>query len=77
MGRDYKQSTEAMSDLTKLWLRLLKYSEKYEISYQMWPNQHTIYIAKDGVDLYSYGSYEALETMRGALAYLDRITKKP
>lgn len=57
--------------------RLLKYSLKYEISFQMWPNQYTIYIAKDGIDLYSYGGGSGPnETMIGALNYLDRINKK-
>jgi hypothetical protein len=65
-----------MKDLTDLWSKLLKYSEKYEITYQMWPEYHAIYIAKDGIDLYSFGSYDPADTMRGALEYLDRITKK-
>jgi hypothetical protein len=59
-----------------LFARLLEYSKKYEISFQMWPDQKTIYIAKDGVDLTSYGSSDAEWTMRSTLDYLDRINKK-
>lgn len=61
-----------------LMKRLMEYSEWYEISFQMWPNQYTIYICKDGIDLYSYGgSDDPDETMEGVLKYLDRINNKP
>lgn len=57
--------------------RLMSYSSRYEISFQMWPNQYTIYIAKDGIDLHSCGgdAYPN-EAMKRALEYLDRINKK-
>lgn len=54
--------------------KILEYSKKYEISIQFWPDQWAIFIAKDGVDLQSYGGgHEAIQ--RG-LDYLDRINKK-
>lgn len=57
-----------------LMKRLMDYSSVYEISFQMWPEQYTIYIAKDGVDLSSFGGGEGPdETMLRALNYLDRI----
>lgn len=55
----------------------MAYSDRYMINFQMWPDHYTIYIEKDSVDLYSYGSYDATETMSKALEYLDRINKKP
>lgn len=56
--------------------RLMDYSSVYEINFQMWPNQYTIYVDKDGVDLYSYGGADdPNEAMKGILKYLDRIKK--
>lgn len=52
--------------------RLLKYSDRYEISIQFWPEQQAIFIAKDGVDLDSYGS-DFDSSIDKALEYLDRI----
>lgn len=55
----------------------MNYSATYEISFQMWPKQYTIYVAKDGVDLHSYGGADdPNEAMKGILEYLDRINKK-
>lgn len=60
-----------------LMRRIMNYSKVYEISFQMWPKQYTIYIAKDGVDLYSYGGgSNPDETMTNILDYLDRINRK-
>lgn len=59
-----------------LFNRLMVYSNRYSISFQMWPNQYTIYVEKDDVDLYSYGSDDPTETMSKALEYLDRINRK-
>ncbi len=53
---------------------LLKYSYKYEISLQFWPEDHTaVFIAKHGVDLTSYGGKYAV---KNALEYLKRINNE-
>jgi hypothetical protein len=53
---------------------LLKYSYKYEISLQFWPEEHiAVFIAKHGVDLTSYGGKYAIIN---ALEYLNRINQK-
>jgi len=41
-----------------------------------WPDQYAIYIAKDGIDLWSFGSSDAKITMNAALKYLNRIQPK-
>jgi hypothetical protein len=56
--------------------RLLKYSDRYEISIQFWPQQVAVYIAKDGVDLNSWGCYDGSKSITSAIEYLDRINKK-
>lgn len=56
--------------------KILDYSEKYEITIQHWPGYKTIYVAKDGVDLISYGDYGLDEVLEKVTAYLDRINKK-
>jgi hypothetical protein len=66
-----------MGKQEELFRRLMAYSDRYMINFQMWPNQYTIYIEKDNVDLWSYGSSDATETMTVALEYLDRINRKP
>jgi hypothetical protein len=65
-----------MGKQEELFKRLMAYSDRYMINFQMWPTYHTIYIEKDNVDLWSYGSYDATETMTVALGYLDRINRK-
>lgn len=61
-----------------LMLRLIDYGEKYEISVQLWPQYKTIYVAKDGVDLFSYGDHDLQRVLSRILEYLDRINaKKP
>lgn len=65
-----------MVNRERLWQRLVSYSNTYEISVQLWPKMKTIYIAKDDVDLYSYGSYDLDDTITKVLEYLDRINKK-
>lgn len=52
---------------------LLKYSNKYEISIQFWPEQTAVYIAKDGVDLQNYGGDFDFAISR-SIEYLDRVT---
>lgn len=59
-----------------LWIKLLEYSDRYQINFQMWPNQYTIYVEKDHVELYSFGTDNATETMLETLRYLDRINRK-
>ena len=58
----------------KLLTKIMRYSKKYEISVQFWPDQWAIFIAKDGVDLTSFGG-EPENTLKRGLEYLDRITK--
>lgn len=53
----------------------MAYSDRYNINFQMWPNQYTIFIEKDCVELWDFGSHEPIEVMRRALEYLDRINK--
>lgn len=62
---------------TYLFSQLLAYSDRYMINFQMWPDQYTIFIEKDCVELYSIGSSDATDTMTRALEYLDRINRKP
>lgn len=54
--------------------RLLKYSSRYEISIQFWPDQTAVYIAKNDVDLVSYGG-NFDHGIGASLQYLDRINK--
>jgi hypothetical protein len=60
-------------DLRKL-KRLLMFSNRYEISIQFWPDQTAVYIAKDGVDLQSYGGSFNFAIGR-SIEYLTRINK--
>jgi len=54
---------------------LLAYSDRYEISIQFWPDQIAVYIAKDGVELTSYGGSFSF-AIKSATDYLNRINKK-
>lgn len=57
---------------------LIEYSKVYELNFQMWPNNNSIYISKDGVDLTSYGGYDEVgEVMIETIKYLDRINNYP
>lgn len=58
-------------DLTLL-SRLLRFSSKYELSIQFWPEQTAVYIAKDGVDLQDYGGSFKFAVGR-AIEYLERV----
>lgn len=53
--------------------KLLKFSDRYEISIQFWPDQISVFIAKDDVDLESYGG--DFEAIKRAIQYLNRINK--
>lgn len=52
---------------------LLKYSDKYEISIQFWPDQIAVFICKDGVDLKDFGGGFEFAVSK-SISYLDRIT---
>lgn len=56
--------------------QLLKYSKKYEINMQLWPTQCSIFIYKDGIELYDTGGYEREEVLKEAVGYLRRINKE-
>lgn len=64
--------------MSHLFDKLNKYAGKYEISLQVWgPGKYTIYISKDGIDLWDRGGFEtAEEAMKEAVNYLSRINKK-
>lgn len=55
--------------------RLLKYSDRYEISIQFWPKQIAVYISKDMVELKDYGGDFDFAIKR-SIEYLDRINNK-
>ena len=55
--------------------KLLKYSDRYDISIQFWVDQTVVYISKGGVDLQSYGG-DFEFAIKSSIAYLDRINKK-
>ena len=61
--------------MASYFLKLVGYSEQYEINFQMWPNQYTIYISKDGIDLSSFSGEDEIHSMSMALKYLDRVNK--
>lgn len=68
-----KLSTDNM--LPKKLGELLLYSDRYEITVQFWPQQISIYIEKDGVDLKDYGGDFDFAVSR-AIEYLNRINNK-
>lgn len=60
------------NDINLLKLKeLLKFSDKYEISIQFWPDQIAVYIAKDGIDLIDFGG--SFLVINNAISYLNRI----
>lgn len=64
------------SEMEILFTRLIEYSKIYDITYQMWTTMYVIFIEKEGVALWDYGTGDPLDTMRKAVEYLDSITKK-
>lgn len=54
--------------------KLIKFSDRYEINIQFWPDQTAVYISKDDVELQSYGG-DFDFAIDSALAYLRRINK--
>lgn len=51
---------------------LIKYSDKYQINIQFWPEQTAVYISKDDVDLKDFGgSFDF--AIDSSLQYLERI----
>ena len=63
------------SELNQL-RNLLRYSDRYEISIQFWPDQTAVYISKDGVELKDFGG-DFEPTIQQATDYLNRITPTP
>ena len=63
-------------EIASMMLRLIDYSDRYEVTVQLWPKYHTIYLAKDGYELYSYGASDLKEVLSKILGYLDRINRK-
>lgn len=59
-----------MKDLAEL----IKFSDRYEISVQFWPDHTAVYISKGGVELSDYGGSPDF-AIQSALAYLKRINK--
>lgn len=57
-----------------LLTRIIRYSNRYEINVQFWPDQWAIYISKDDVELTSFGGNPE-ETLRCGVEYLDRINR--
>lgn len=59
--------------------KLLKYCEKYQLSFnlQMWgKGMYTIYIEKDGVDLKDFGGYDSpSEVIKVALKWLNKVNQ--
>lgn len=53
--------------------KLLRFSDRYEISIQFWPQQIAVYIAKDGVDLTDFGG-DFDFAIGKSIEYLVRIT---
>jgi hypothetical protein len=53
--------------------KLLRFSDRYEISIQFWPQQIAVYIAKDGVDLTDFGG-DFDFAIGKSIEYLIRIT---
>lgn len=56
-------------------LNLISYSDKYEIDIQFWPDQTTVYIEKDGIELQSYGG-DFDYSINESIKYLKRINQK-
>lgn len=55
-------------------VKLLNFSNKYEINIQFWPDQIAVYIEKGGVALQDYGG-DFDFAVGEALKYLKRINK--
>ena len=60
---------------TNKLLRLIKFSDRYELNIQFWPDQTAVYIEKGGVGLTCYGG-DGDVAINSALEYLIRVTKK-
>lgn len=54
--------------------QLLRFSDRYEINIQFWPEQTAVYISKDEVELESYGG-DFDFAIKKSLEYLNRINK--
>jgi hypothetical protein len=58
----------------QLLSKLLKFSDKYEISIQFWPETIAVYISKDGIDLKDFGGSFKF-AIGNSIEYLNRINK--
>lgn len=54
--------------------KLLKYSDRYDLSIQFWVEQTVVYITKGDVELNSFGG-DFNFAINSALKYLNRINK--
>lgn len=57
-----------------LLAKLLTFSDRYEITLQLWPGQTSVTILKDGVELQDYGGDFEFAVTR-SIDYLKRINK--
>jgi hypothetical protein len=77
--KEYVQSLTAENDRLRkgseavALLELIKYSDRYEINIQFWPEQTAVYIAKDGVELTDFGGEKDI-VIKQSIDYLKRIT---
>lgn len=59
----------------KMLSSLIGYQNIYEISIQFWPEGVTVYIAKDGIDLTSFGG-DFDFSIGKSLRYIEGLVKK-
>lgn len=65
-----------MSKESELLEKLLNYSDRYDINFQMFYKNYSIYIERDGVPLWDYvGAKDPVEVMEKALEYFRDIRK--
>lgn len=67
-----REESEKKMDLLS---KLLKYSDRYEISVQFWPKQTAVFIEKGGVELKSYGG-DFDFAIGESIKYLNKINKE-
>lgn len=59
-------------DQMKSLQNLLRYSDKYEISIQFWPEQTAVFISKEDIELIDFGG-DFEDVMKKSIEYLNRI----
>jgi len=64
-------------ELANAMTEISKWGGKYEISFQFWGvGNNNVYIAKDGVDLYSSGGFDTpLKSVKKAIEYIHKINR--